>query len=104
MDDGVVIEHDGRVVGVAVRVRGGYMFFSSDPDLKLLEATVFRRPAMITKRVAESFHAKITSEPCAMRSPRRWSGSAIDPAGTNVVRLHPRKWSPKGDSEPPDAA
>jgi hypothetical protein len=33
LDDRFLIEADGRVVGVAVRVRGGFMFFSSDPDL-----------------------------------------------------------------------
>jgi hypothetical protein len=58
MDEGFVIENGGRVVGVAVRVRGGFMFFSSDPDLNELEATVFRRAEMVTRRVAEIVQAK----------------------------------------------
>lgn len=58
MDEGLVIESDGRVVGVAVRVRGGFMFFSTDPDLKLLEGTVFGRVEMVARQVAEIAQAK----------------------------------------------
>ena len=57
-DDRFLIEADGRVVGVAVRVRGGFMFFSSDPDLKELEAKIFPRAKSIGRRVAEFVQAK----------------------------------------------
>ena len=57
-DDRFVIESDGRTVGVAVRVRGGFMFFSSDPNLKELEAKIFPRAKSISQRVAEFVRAK----------------------------------------------
>lgn len=52
-DDRIVIRFDGRVVGVAVRVRGGFMFFSSDPNLKELEAKIFSNAKAVGRRVAE---------------------------------------------------
>ena len=57
-DDRILIESDGRVVGVAVRVHGGFMFFSSDPDLKELEAKIFPRAKSIGRRVAELEQAR----------------------------------------------
>jgi hypothetical protein len=58
-DEGIVIEVDGRIVGVAVPVRGGFMFFSFHPDLKVLEATVYRRAEMLTGRTAEILQARL---------------------------------------------
>jgi hypothetical protein len=60
-DDRFLIESDGRVVGVAVRVRGGFMFFSSDPDLRELEAKIFPRAKSIGRRVAEFVRRKDAS-------------------------------------------
>lgn len=96
---------EGRVVGVAVHVRGGFMFFSSDPDLKGLEATVFRRVKMISQRVVEIIDAnRISKGESATKAPHNWTAAAIDPRGDNVVRLHARRWDTNGDPEPPDAA
>ena len=103
MDEGLIIETDGRVVGVAVRVRGGFMFFSSDPDLKILEATVFRRVEMITQRVTEILqYGGSSKEQTSIGIPPSYSPS-ID-GGGNVVRLHPRRCRTTIDPEPPDAA
>jgi hypothetical protein len=57
-EDRFLIESDGRVVGVAVRVRGGFMFFSSDPELRELEAKIFPQATAIGRRVAEFVQAK----------------------------------------------
>jgi len=104
MDEGIVIEHDGRVVGVAVRVRGGFMFFSPDPDLRVLEGNVFGRAEMVTRRVAEVVRAmRISNKRSAVAHPS-WSASAIDSGGGNVVRLRPRQRHKNADPEPPDAA
>ncbi len=92
-DDRFLIEANGRVVGVAVRVRGGFMFFSSDPDLKELEAKIFPRAKSIGLRVAEFARAK---------------SSANDqfPAGSgNVVPLRrPQRGHRHPDDPPPPTA
>jgi hypothetical protein len=105
MDEGLVIKNDGRVVGVAVPVRGGFMFFSSNPDLKALEATVFRRADMITRQVAEILQAKpnLIGQTGIEVLPG-WSVSEIDVGDRNVARLHPRQCHTNADPEPPDAA
>lgn len=51
--DRFVVEADRRVVGVAVRVPGGFKFFSSDPDYLELEATTFPRARAMAQRVSE---------------------------------------------------
>jgi len=106
MDEDIFIETDGRVVGVVVRVRGGFMFFASDPDLKVLEATVFRRAEMVARRVAEmTLQAKRKSkEQTAIGAPQNWSASAIEVSGGNVVRLYPKARHTSAKPEPPDAA
>jgi hypothetical protein len=38
-----VVEAGKRVVGVAVRIRGGFRFFYSDPDFSSIDRKVFRR-------------------------------------------------------------
>jgi hypothetical protein len=88
-DDRFVIESDGRVVGVAVRVRGGFMFFSSDPDLKELEARIFPRAKSIARRVAEFALAKRASS----------NQSAAD--GGNIIPLRLRRRGPQPTDHPP---
>jgi hypothetical protein len=105
MDEDLIIENDGRVVGVAVRVRGGFMFFSSDPDLNELEATVFRRAETIMRRVAEIAQAKRCSgERTVIEAPPSRSATAIDGGGGNVLRLRPKQCHANANPEPPDAA
>ncbi len=53
LDNRFIIESNGRVAGVAVRVRGGFMFFSSDPALKQLEGSIYPHAKSIGRRVAE---------------------------------------------------
>lgn len=92
-NDRFLIETDGRVVGVAVRVRGGFMFFSSEPDLKELEAKIFPRAKSIGRRVAEFVRAKSGAND---QSP---------PGGNNVVPLRlPQRGRRHTDDPPPPTA
>ena len=55
MSDSFVVEADRRVVGLAVRVPGGFKFFSSHPDFWELEAKKFPRArAVIVPRVRKT--------------------------------------------------
>ena len=91
-DDRFLIESDGRAVGVAVRVRGGFMFFSSDPDLKELEAKIFPRAKSIGQRVTEFVRAKRNANDQSL-------------AAANVVPLRmPQRERPHTDDPPPFAA
>lgn len=51
--DRFVVEADRRVIGIAVRVPGGFRFYSSDPDYQELEARTFPRARAIRQRIAE---------------------------------------------------
>ena len=53
MSDRFVVEANRRVVGVAVRVPGGFQFFASDPEFMPLEAKIFKRAKMMMQRVAQ---------------------------------------------------
>ena len=53
MSTGFAVEVDRRVVGVAVRVPGGFKFFSSHPDFSPFEARHFRTGRAIGRRLAE---------------------------------------------------
>ena len=53
MSDRFVVEADRRVVGVAVRVPGGFKFFSSDPNYLALEGKLFARARGMFRRVSE---------------------------------------------------
>ena len=53
MSDRFVVEADRQVVGVAVRVAGGYQFFSSNPSFQSLEGRVFPRARSVQHQVAE---------------------------------------------------
>lgn len=48
-----VVEAGRKVVGLAVRVPGGFEFFSSDSDYRALEGKTFRRGRAIVHRAAQ---------------------------------------------------
>ena len=45
------VEFDRRTVGIAVRVPGGFMFYSSDQDFSILDGRVFPRARMIERQL-----------------------------------------------------
>jgi len=53
MSDRFVVEWDRKLIGVAVRVAGGFRFFSSDPNFLRLEGKVFRRVKSLLRRVRQ---------------------------------------------------
>ena len=48
-----VVEADRRVVGIAIRVRGGFRFVCSDPDFREMDRKVFPRARALASSVAE---------------------------------------------------
>jgi hypothetical protein len=58
MSDRFVVEADRQVVGVAVRVPGGFRFFSSDPEFSRLEARTFKRIRGMIRRVTQVARAR----------------------------------------------
>ncbi|MDT9600838.1 hypothetical protein [Sphingosinicella rhizophila] len=53
-----MVEADRKVVGLAVRIPGGFKFFSSDPDFKKIDAEIFPRARTMARRVAEIARAR----------------------------------------------
>ena len=53
MSNAFVVEVDRRVVGMAVRVAGGFRFFSSDSSFFPFEGKIFRKGRSIGRRLAE---------------------------------------------------
>lgn len=53
MSDCFVVEANRRVVGIAVRIDGGFRFFSSDPNFQQLEGQTFRRFRSVTHEVEQ---------------------------------------------------
>ncbi len=51
--DRFVVEADKKVVGIAVRVPGGYRFVCSDPDFQSMDSKVFPRARTLAHRVAQ---------------------------------------------------
>lgn len=51
--DRFVVEADRKVVGIAIRVPGGYRFVSSDPDFHSMDRKVFPRARTLASRIAE---------------------------------------------------
>ena len=49
--DRFAVEWDRRVVGIALRVSGGFAFFSSDPRFDRLDGEVFSRVKDIHQRL-----------------------------------------------------
>lgn len=62
------VEFDRRVVGVAVRVPGGFMFFASDDKFDPMNGQVFPRARAISRRLE-----KVSSR----RSPTHWSRPSL---------------------------
>ncbi|HWU73218.1 MAG TPA: hypothetical protein VN137_07015 [Sphingomonas sp.] len=56
--DRFVVEADKRVVGIAMRVPGGFRFFCSDPDFRSLDHKLFRRAKGLVSRVVEFARAR----------------------------------------------
>ncbi len=50
--DRFVVEADKKVVGIAVRVPGGFRFVSSDPDFHSMDSRVFPRARALASSVA----------------------------------------------------
>lgn len=59
------VEFDRRVVGIAVRVPGGFMFFASDDDFEKLDGELFPRARAIARRLEKESKRKGV----AMRAP-----------------------------------
>lgn len=53
MSDRFVVEANKSVVGIGVKVPGGFMFFSSNPDFDKLEGKTFRRARSMVHRVTK---------------------------------------------------
>ncbi len=52
------VEFDRRVVGIAVRVPGGFMFFASDDDFEHLDGQLFPRARAIARRLEKASKRK----------------------------------------------
>lgn len=52
MSDRFVVEADRRIVGIAVKVPGGFQFFCSDENYRSLENQTFPRARVINACVA----------------------------------------------------
>ena len=53
MSDRFAVEWNRKLVGVAVRVAGGFRFFASDPDFHRLEGKTFRRVRSLVRRLGQ---------------------------------------------------
>ena len=58
MSDHFVVQAEKQVVGIAVRVPGGFRFFTSDPDFKGLETQVYPKARSIDRLAAEIVAAR----------------------------------------------
>jgi hypothetical protein len=61
------VEFDRRVVGVAVRVPGGFMFFASHDDFESLDGRLFPRARAIARALEKQFRRKHGSRNAAPR-------------------------------------
>ena len=48
------VEFDRRAVGIAVRVPGGFMFFSSNDDFNDIDGRVFRRVRALERELSRA--------------------------------------------------
>jgi hypothetical protein len=53
MQDRFVVEANRKVVGIGVRVPGGFRFFSSDPSFLPLEGRTFTKARSLVHKVAQ---------------------------------------------------
>lgn len=53
-----LVEFDRRAVGVAVRVPGGFMFFSSNDDFDELDGKLFRRARALERQLKKAAAAR----------------------------------------------
>lgn len=53
MSDRFVVQAEKRVVGIAVRVPGGFRFFTSNPKFKALETHVFPSARSVDRFAAD---------------------------------------------------
>jgi hypothetical protein len=53
VQDRFVVAAGRKIVGVAVRVRGGYRFFCSDPQFWSIDSRVFPRARALIRQVTE---------------------------------------------------
>lgn len=64
-----LVEFGNQVVGVAFRVRGGFMFISSDPRFDKLEGEVFPRVRALARRLRDTCNTDqltVCGEDCSM--------------------------------------
>lgn len=88
-----VVEFGNRIVGVAFRVAGGFMFISSDPRFDKLDGEVFPRARALARRLGEmctTDRLTVRGEDCSkgiptqffpMRSPNQSATSAANRRG-----------------------
>ena len=63
--DRFVVEADKKVVGLAIRVRGGFRFIASDPAFRSMDRKVFRRARTLASKIAEVARALRARKPAA---------------------------------------
>jgi len=74
MSSRFVVENEGRTVGLALRIRGGYRFFASDSRFRPFENRVFPRARALLHAIRQGANPP---PPAAIASPN-------DPANVAV--------------------
>ena len=59
MSSSFVVEMDGRVVGLAVRCKGGFRFFASEHLLRPLDRVLFPRVRALLRAVYEKGRSQV---------------------------------------------
>lgn len=63
------VEFDHRTVGIAVRVPGGFMFFSSSDDFDQLDGRLFARARSLERELKKTARAMQRREDARQRLP-----------------------------------
>ena len=63
--DRFVVEADKKVVGLAIRVPGGFRFIATDPAFRSVDRKVFRRARTLASNIAELARALRAAKPAA---------------------------------------
>lgn len=58
-----VVEFDRQTVGIAVRVPGGFMFFSSNDDFDALDGKLFRRARALERQLYKVARGRVRTAP-----------------------------------------